>query len=68
MPPEPRDTDADEEAAYKAKAEAHRLRMIRRTDETVRGEAAAIMAELLASGTPYTDHRQAVYAHGLKAF
>ena len=66
--PEPRDTVADDDAAYEAAAEAHRLRMKRRTEEMVKAEAQAIMAELLASGTPYCDHRNAVYAHGLKAF
>lgn len=68
LPQEPRDTGADDDAAYNAAAEAHRLHTKRRTEDMVKAEAEAIMADLLASGTPYCDHRNAVYAHGLKAF
>ena len=67
-PPEPGDTDADDIAAHQAAVEAHRLRMIRRTEEMVQAEAKAIVAEIYAYGTPSCDRHTLVCAHTMRAY
>ena len=61
------DPDADADAAYEAAAAAARQRALRRTEETLRHEAEAILSETLAAGTPVVDARWRAFAQTVRA-